>query len=72
MFQSTLDNNGEISLSEVDYSPINLNYSSKNYKETTFYPEIITLKGLKTYLEDIDEWRTSLFNSLKRNISGKL
>lgn len=72
MFQSTLDTDGEISLKEVDYSPITLNYSSMNYKETTFYPEIITLKGLKTYLEDIDKWRTSMYNSLKRNISGKL
>lgn len=72
MFQSTLNTDGKISLKEVDYSPIRLNYSSMNYKETTFYPEIITLKGLKTYLEDIDEWHTSMFNSLKRNISGKL
>lgn len=68
MFQSTLDKNGEINLEQVEYSPIKLNYSSKNYTETNFYPEIITLNGLKEHLDKIEEWHQSMFDSLIKKI----
>lgn len=68
MFKSILDNKGELDLTQVDYSPIRLNYSSKNYEETTFYPEIITLNGLKEHLENIEEWHQSMYDSMIKNI----
>ncbi|WP_300978713.1 hypothetical protein [Flavobacterium sp.] len=68
LFQSTLNEIGEIQLNQVNYAPIKLNYSSKNYKESTFYPEIVTMDGLQEHLEKIDEWFDSLFIALKNNI----
>jgi hypothetical protein len=68
MFHSVLDEKGEPDLYESDYSPILLNYSSLNYEESTFYPEIITLKGLEEHLNLIEEWHESMYKSILNKI----
>lgn len=68
IFQATLDLEGEISVEEVDYVPVKLNYSSKNYKESSFYPEIVNLNGLKNHLQRIEKWHKYMFDEMLKNI----
>jgi len=68
LFQTTLDIDGEINVEEVDYVPVKLNYSSKNYKESIFYPEIITIDGLKNHLQHIEKWHKSMYEAMLKNI----
>lgn len=55
---------GEIDTQEKDFIPVEMSYSSPNYREgswdTEFFPDIIRFDYLNNHLENIETWRTSM------------
>jgi hypothetical protein len=70
LFKAMLDNKGEIILQETQSVPIKLNYSSKKYEESTFYPRIVKMEGLTDYLSELKDKQEKLFKKILKNLSS--
>lgn len=67
LFEVHNNYNGEIRIEEKKHIPIEMSYSSPNYKgggwDLSFLPDIITLDNLKEHLDLLEKWRTSVLSS---------
>lgn len=80
LFDAHLNDEGEIELEEKDYIPLKFSYSSPKYKRQslssnaeslnylTFFPDIVTFKGLDAYLQKLDFWRDVIFNDIQTQL----
>ncbi len=68
LYRAILDDLGEVDLEEVNYCPVNLNYTSENYSQSRFSPEIVTLNEFNNYLDYIDRWQLEIFEKVLKKI----
>lgn len=61
-----LDENGEIALKDLDYVPLEIEYTSEKYEGMRFYPDIITLDYFKEYLDKTKSWGNAIVKNAKR------
>lgn len=67
LFQAKLDESGDVEIEETNYCPINLNYSSDNYSQERFFPEIVTIDEFESHLDHLIEWQKSIFDKICKN-----
>ncbi len=72
LFEVCTVNKGNIKLKEKDFIPTELSYSSPNYKNEMYasdlFPDIVTYKGLGTYLNTIEKWRLNMFLEMTESL----
>lgn len=76
LYEAHLDDKGELVLEEKDFIPLRFAYSSPKYRRQfqssseslnylTFFPDIVTQRGLNSYLQKLDFWREVVFNEIQ-------
>lgn len=71
LYSVYLDTVGEVHLNEESFIEVHLNYSSLKYKDTCFYPDIIHIDYLESYIKLIDKWAEGMFKSFEKIIIEK-
>ncbi|WP_145050776.1 hypothetical protein [Paenibacillus xylanexedens] len=64
LFEAYLNEQGNLELLESDYVPLNFSYDSPMYEKNIYYPEIMTIKGLELFSNEITKWTRSIFEKL--------
>lgn len=73
LYEVYLSNKGEKVIEKVGCLPIQFNFSSPNYGETSydrdleFFPDIVTKENLGNYLLQLEAWFESMFSAFELN-----
>ncbi|MGC6767757.1 hypothetical protein [Enterococcus sp. LJL51] len=71
LFESHLEDDGEITIDETEHIVYSFNYASPNYQSKQYLVDVVTLSGLENYLEKQNSWIDSMFNILNTKIRSK-
>ncbi len=78
LFEVYNDYDGEIQLQEQGHIPVEMSYSSPNYRkglwDADFLPDIVTAAYFPEYLKALDGWRQSILERTSQRLieNGKL
>jgi hypothetical protein len=61
LIEAFLLENGDIEIATADYIPVEFNYNSNKYPKAKYYPDIVTVNGLNTYLEVLSNWAETIY-----------
>ncbi|MDP4265133.1 MAG: hypothetical protein Q8941_21575 [Bacteroidota bacterium] len=72
LFEVFTNHEGDIDVEEKDFIPVEMSYSSPNYRignwDTEFFPDIIRFDYLSKHLENIEAWRQSMIESISKQL----
>jgi hypothetical protein len=83
LFEAFLDDKGEVQIDQRSYIPVDFTYSqidrrrqgtSLDPADEHYFPDVITLDGVESYLGLVENWQTSIFSNanahIRKHLSG--
>lgn len=78
LFEVYNGSSGEMKVKKESYIPVEMKYSSPNYRDGNwdidFFPDVVTFDYLSTYIDNIESWRQSMIKKMTKQLRdlGKL
>jgi hypothetical protein len=66
LFRAAIATTGELEVSEIDRAAFKFDYKSKNYENSTFRVDLVTLDGLGSYIETVRDRQVSFCRVIEK------
>ena len=66
LFRAVMVDSGEIKVTEIDSAAFRFSYRSKNYENSSFRVDLVTLDGLDSYIETVKNRQRAFCQNIKK------